>query len=437
MSIPSFGFNLGSKHVEVRGLNPEDIGLQNYFSKFSFNPSLDFEGGTETILKIDIEASDDEKKLIEFERTRNIIATRLQSLRLGDFNLKSYYNLEEDDFQLHLRTSDPIDQAVLGILLTNGNVGLWIEDSEIEVSEEEAQLNPFFAGRRQLEVNNSNILSVGIISDSRIYIQDANEPNEHGFEIKFDQNAVPELYEAALSRVPILITIDNSPVAVQATGQLATETDYGDTILAASLFTDEDLLNSILRAVMATPTINGFVDVAQSYSVGPELGNGFRTEVMANFAIGFVMLCCAFGVFFKRRSIGAIVSLFFYITLSIALFQLLNSILSIAVIIGFMIAIVFFVIFLLLLNQRILVRTKQGLTDNELFGVLNTTKDQHQKVFIFLIALGLVLQFWGTVDFYHFGFGLGIGAVAGYLAMILAIPSVYPYIYLKLLANES
>lgn len=437
ISTPNFEFEVGDRTVSVRGLEPGDLRLESIFSKFAFNPSLDFEGGIVTVLEVELLATDEEEKIREFEETKDIVAQRLSALRLGDFRLTSYYNTQNDVFELHLLTPEQVDPNILGLLLSNGRLGFWIQDEDAEPTEEEQQLNPFFAGRKELDLSNEDIEGVRIISDSRIYIQDPSQPFDNGLEVKFSDESKPELFEASSSRSPILVTVDNSPIAFQASGQIATQIDYGDTILLATLLPDIDVYNSLLSSIMRSTSIDGFVNITESYSSQPHIVGSSKIDITANLAIGFIMLCSAMGVFFGRRSVSSIVSISFYVAVAIATFQMLNSILSITMIVGFGVAFVYFVLFLIHINTRLENRSKQGLTDNEVQGVINTSRDQHQKVFILMIALGLILQFWGTVSFYHFGFGLGVGAVGGYITFLLAIPIIYPYVYLELMNDES
>ena len=334
VAIPTVSFTFRDKSYEITNPNPSDLNLQLIQDSFSYKPALDLQGGSKVVFDVDLEGYEGDK-IEEFKLVEEAIARRMALIGLRDFEFTSFYNLEDNVFQLHLTTPEQIDANLVQVLSSPGVLEVLVDDPEA-LQDDQSENTSITAGRKSSGITNDDILSMSVISDSRIYSSDPETPNNFGLEIIFKPEAKQKLQLALLSNIstgtPLIFSLDGSFVAIQANGYYMDPYQEHDKILLYTTLADSKLNNSVIGAVMSSPSLDTTVIANPSVSVKPTYGSNalINTKIITLSLIGFLTFVTI--VLLRKKSFYVILSTFIFALINIALHKILNLNLSLSLI---------------------------------------------------------------------------------------------------------
>lgn len=353
ISVPTFSFHFRGKTFEISNVNPIDFMTGFLTEYFEYKPALDLQGGYTVVF--DVEPPDfSNDKPSQFRQTEEIIARRMALIGLRDFELTSFYNLEDDVFQLHLTSSEIIDESIIQILSSPGVLDVLVDDPEANLEDEESLTGSILDGRTSADITNSDILSVSVVSDSRIYSTDPEQPNNFGLMLVVKPESEEKLQAAFLanagSNMPLIFTLDESMVAVQASGYYINPYDRNNRLMLYTLFDDTKINNSVIAATMSSPNLETRVSAGEAVRIAPTLGEqALQNLKIASLAV-FVIIQVGLLIFMRKQAVYVIAAFYCYIAVFIALQKVVNLNLSLALVSGTMV-----VAFTFLISQIILV----------------------------------------------------------------------------------
>lgn len=339
VAIPTLSFQFRGKTYEIANVNPIDLTTGLITDYFEYKPALDLQGGYTVIFDVDL-LDFSNNKLEQFKKTEEIIARRMALIGLRDFELTSFYNLEDGIFQLHLTTSEKIDDSIIQILSSPGRLDVLVDDPQADPENQENLTGSIFDGRTSAGITNSDILSVKVISDSRIYTSDPEQPNNFGLMVVVKPESEEKLQTALIanagSNMPLIFTLDGSMVAIQASGYYLNPYDRNDRLMLYTLFDDTKLNNSVIAATMSTPNLEAQVTASEPIRLAPTLGDQALTNLkIASLAV-FAIIHVALLFLLKKKALYVLAAMYCYLAVFIALQKVLNLNLSLAVISGSM-----------------------------------------------------------------------------------------------------
>jgi len=346
VAIPTISFTYKEKSYEITNPNPTDLNLQLIQDSFSYKPALDIQGGSKVVYDVDLTTYEGDK-VQKFQQVEETIARRMALIGLRDFEFTSFYNLEDDVFQLHLTTPEELETTLVQVLSSPGNLDVLVDDPEAP-QDPEAETASITDGRKSSGITNDDILSMSVISDSRIYSGDPETPNNFGLEIVFKPEAKQKLQLALLSNIstgtPLIFSLDGSFVALQASGYYMDPYQDHDRILLYTTLVDSKLNNAVLGAVMSSPSLDTVVVANPAVGVNPTYGNDAlqNTKLITIALIGFMTLLTF--VILRKKSLYVIMASFIFAVVNIALHKILNLNLSLSLIFATQLIVTLFIL---------------------------------------------------------------------------------------------
>jgi hypothetical protein len=346
IAIPTISFTYKDKSYEITNPNPTDLNLQIIQDSFSYKPALDLQGGSLVVFDIDLKNHEGDK-VEKFKQVEETIARRMALIGLRDFEFTSFYNLEDEVFQLHLTTPEEIETTLVQILSSPGILDVLIDDPEA-LENAETESVSITDGRRSSGITNSDILSMSVISDSRIYSGDPETPNNFGLEIVFKPESKQKLQMALLSNIstgtPLIFSLDGSFVALQASGYYMDPYQEHDRILLYTTLVDSKLNNAVLGAVMSSPSLDTTVIANPSVVVSPTYGNDalLNAKLITVALVGFLTLLVV--VILRKRALYVVMATFLFAIINITLHKILNLNLSLSLIFALQLLVTLFIL---------------------------------------------------------------------------------------------
>lgn len=363
IAVPTLTFTFNGKSYEITNPNPQDINLELIQENISYNPSLDLQGGTTTIYNVDLTNFEGDK-LEKFRQVEETIARRMALIGLRDFEFTSFYNLGDSVFQLHLTTPEEIESSLVQVLSSPGVLDVLVDDPEAQ-SDNDAQEVSITDGRRSAGITNSDIQSIKVISDSRIYSSDPETPNNFGLEVTLKPESKQKLQLALLSNIstgtPLIFSLDGSFVALQASGYYMDPYQEQDKILLYTTLLDTRLNNAVIASVMSSPSLDVNVSANPPIRLMPFYGEYAlqNAKLITLTLTGFLILLIS--VILKKRSLYVFVSVFLFALINIALHKILNLNLSVSLIFATQLLVLVFTleqISLVIKASKVKVKTK-------------------------------------------------------------------------------
>lgn len=431
IALPTVYLHIGGQFKRVRGLDPKDFKPDFLIPEFGFKPSLDLNGGKVSTINIDLSVLPKSQRLTKFSQIRNIIFFRLTNIGFTDFELDDVFNEDTDQYKLFLRYPEDIDQSLLTLMLQKGEVSAWVPDPQNKTDQSKST-DPF-AGRLQTGITNSDFSYVAVISDSRIYLSDKTKPSNFGLKVVFNDESSQKMANAVLQSTssPMLFAIDQQPVAFQAPGVSINTANIGTELLLATFGSDTQRYNSIVAAVMASPTIDFPVKVDSTETIAPKFDTNTLNLIKAGSLISFVLAQGLLIFYFRKYAKPVVLLNVIFLTWSIALMKIFNVTLSFATYAGFMLMLSGFMSFIVLLMYRTRVKVTGGLTKDELQQAYSRTSSDYNKFFLLTLSLALILQLLRMVNLNQFALGVGFGAITGLLVMNFVARAILPYLLLQ------
>lgn len=340
IALPTLTVKIAERTYQIRGIEPSDISEELVIDNFSYENALDLQGGSTVTysVRIDEELSD-EDKIAEFEEAKLIIATRMAKIGLRDFDFTTLVNIEENSFKLVLTTPYELEENLVQVLASPGVLDVLMNSPETEEETPEDVENALFPGSVTAGITNSDIAGAKVVSDSRIYTDDPENPNNFGIEIFFTRDGAEKAREAVLvnstSFTPLIFTLDNSFVAVQASGQQVNPLGEVNSMLLYTYFADTRLNNAVLASVMTSPSLQTEVEIESTLNISPSLGeNALRNIKYATFA-SVLLVYIVLLVLMRQRGLYVVIASEVFAVLLIASQKLTSMNLSLALIAGF------------------------------------------------------------------------------------------------------
>ncbi len=346
VAIPTISFTYKDKSYEITNPNPTDLNLQLIQDSFSYKPALDIQGGSKVVYDVDLKTFEGDK-VQKFKQVEETIARRMGLIGLRDFEFTSFYNLEDEVFQLHLTTPEELETTLVQVLSSPGNLDVLVDDPEAP-QDPEAETASITDGRRSSGITNDDILGMSVISDSRIYSGDPETPNNFGLEIVFKPEAKQKLQLALLSNIstgtPLIFSLDGSFVALQASGYYMDPYQDHDRILLYTTLVDSKLNNAVLGAVMSSPSLDTIVVANPAVVVNPTYGSDSlqNAKLITIALIGFMTLLTV--VILRKKSLYVIMASFIFAVVNIALHKILNLNLSLSLIFATQLIVTLFIL---------------------------------------------------------------------------------------------
>jgi len=346
VAIPTISFTYKDKSYEITNPNPTDLNLQLIQDSFSYKPALDIQDGSKVVYDVDLKTFEGDK-VQKFKQVEETIARRMGLIGLRDFEFTSFYNLEDEVFQLHLTTPEELETTLVQVLSSPGNLDVLVDDPEAP-QDPEAETASITDGRRSSGITNDDILGMSVISDSRIYSGDPETPNNFGLEIVFKPEAKQKLQLALLSNIstgtPLIFSLDGSFVALQASGYYMDPYQDHDRILLYTTLVDSKLNNAVLGAVMSSPSLDTIVVANPAVVVNPTYGSDSlqNAKLITIALIGFMTLLTV--VILRKKSLYVIMASFIFAVVNIALHKILNLNLSLSLIFATQLIVTLFIL---------------------------------------------------------------------------------------------
>lgn len=338
IAIPTISISFRGTEYKISNINPADFGIDLLTNYFEYKPALDLQGGYTVVF--DVTPPDySEDKLKPFREVEEILARRMAVIGLKDFELTSFYNLEDDVFQLHLTTPEKVDSQIIQILASPGNLEVLIDDPQAQADTTEE--STIFDGRMSADIHNEDIKSVSVVSDSRIYSMDATQPYNYGLLLVVKPESASKLQSALLNNAstgtPLIFTLDREMVAIQSGGYLLNNLGTNDRLMLYTLFDDTRLSNAVVASVMSSPNLEARVAPRDPVAVTPTLGEEALTNLKISTLSAFLVLHVILIITLKRRSLYVLSSVYIYLAVFIALQKILNMNMSFALVCATMI----------------------------------------------------------------------------------------------------
>lgn len=353
IAIPSIEASYNGKNYQIRNLDPRDLRLDLLEDEFAYKPALDLQGGYSITFDVDL-SEQVEMKLEKYEEVKSVISQRMALIGFKDFDFTSFVNQDENIYRLDLITPDPIDENLATILSSPGRLQVLVDDPEAD--QEKIDSSVIYPGKKVVDISNEDIAGVRVISDSRIYSTDAKTPNNFGLEIIFKPEAKSKLSSALItnysSSTPLIFSLDNSIVAVQASGYQIDPFSDNDSLLVYTLLADTKLNNSVLAAVMDSPSIETPVMTDSTIKMLPQMGPTALNNTKIVTLLVAVFFHIAIIYYFRRRSMFVILCVDIFVILLIALQKILNFNLSLSLVISSVIITSFFIMYIIEIAQE-------------------------------------------------------------------------------------
>ncbi len=426
IAFPTITLNINGENLRLKGWDPKDVNTNSVFQEFTFLPSLDLQGGQLATLNVDMENVPVEERDYKLKEVREIIYFRLLKTNPGYFEIHSSSDAASQTYQLHLKLPEKINEDFLNLLITPANLTFWVEDSEAlaALDENEAVSDPF-AGRKASSLTNDDIESVNVISDSRCYFSDPSTPRNFCLMLTFKPESkidfLDALYASPTGQTPLLMVVDGIPIAVQAMGQFYSGSQPDRELMIYPGITDSWIATSVLGAIVSDRSLSTNVTISNMDTLEPLLGLNTLSNIKISLFAAVIASAVLLYIYFRKRSVSAILALVLFVIYDIALMKVFNLMLDLPLITGFMASLITFMFFIIFLLYRIRTYSKGGLGDEELFEVWEATKKNYRDLTLLVIIGAFVVSLMApifVINFYNgFGFGIIIGLFIFYFPL--------------------
>lgn len=424
----------------VRGIDPGDVDLNFITPYFTFQPSTDLQGGKLITLNVELTGTDNISQSDELELIKSSIYFRFWNARIENFSLNVITDNSQNN-KIVIKAPSTITEDTMNLLLRPGNFSVWVEDpnatDEVEEGSMESLIRQIFGKRFQLGIINSDVTSIGLVSDSRCYFGDPSAPSNYCILIKFNEVAQNELATALTAltmpdpQTPVMVALDYSPVGVMATGQ----TFYNATSVGSELLVytglDDPLYNNILASMISSQPLNASVSVESVKDLGPIMGADALLKIKIALALSVIAANALIIYYFKRRGVVFTLSFALFLIWSIALMKLTNMTLSFGLISGFVVASLLYISVLISSEYNIRTAFKGHLTVDELDQIYSGITSKVRNITFAVVAIDFVAGYYATALVITFMTGLGVGMIGALLVTITIFKAILPFLLLS------
>ena len=324
IAVPSFSFSLpsniaGGRSFNVRNIELSDFGVDTPVTGFNYQPALDLQGGSALTYRLTFDENlSTEERSSQFNQTKDIIATRMALIGLKDYEFTTFINEKDNIYKIVLITPTELEENLAQVIISPGVLDVLIGTKAEEENPEESA-NTLFPGTKSSGITNSDISRMRVVSDSRVFSNDPENPNNFGLEIAFtndgEKKVIDALIENSGSNYPLIFTLDGALVATQTGGQQLNVAQGLNNFLLYTYFADNEINNAVIGAVMTTPNISTDIQIESTTKISPTLGE----KALSNLKLAVPV--SALAVYFLLLLIARKKGL--YIAISAAIFSVL------------------------------------------------------------------------------------------------------------------
>jgi preprotein translocase subunit SecF len=433
VAVPTLVIPLNNQYRNIRGIEPSDINANWTLNKFAFAPSLDLQGGKIYTFNVDLSQSAPSERPAQLELIRNIIDRRLLSAHVGYYQLNSYIDEVNSKYKLIIKVPEIIDDQIISLITTPGNVSVWVEDSSISATDTKAQQNAQFGGRKQTNISNDDFSGAEVTSDARCYFGDAGKPLNFCVRLTYKNESKLKfesaLYSSPTGRLPMLYVVDGAAIAGQAAGQVFSS-DPGTQVLLYYVVPDNFQAKSALAALLSGPALNGNVTQESTNNLSPTLGINTLVNVKVSLLVSFVAANLLLLFYFRKRSLFIIIINVLTLIWSICLLKIYNAPLELSLVVGYILGFSFFETFVLLLMYRIRNISGAGISKEELAETYEKSNLNYRNFTVFIVIVSLIIYFFTPLVISNFATGVTFAVVTGLIIFIIAVRALLPFQFL-------
>lgn len=436
IAFPTFVINTDNASYRIKGWDPKDISQEFLLEDFTFLPSLDLQGGNIATIDVDLSGVNEEERETKLNIIRSTLYLRILRTNPGYFELHSSINKENEEYRLLLKIPEKINEDFLSLILTPGDMSIWMEDSETlsTLTDEQRNENPL-AGRKPSAITNEDIESVDIVSDSKCYFNDANTPRNFCLKLIFKPESKSDflatLYASSSGQMPLLMVIDGVPIAVQAMGQFYSGVTPDRELLIYPAVTDTWIATAVMSGILAYLPLEQNVTLGSIDTLEPLLGINTLTNLKLSLGVSIIAVMLLFYYYFRKRSLFAIIALILFVIYDIAFMKIFNLVLDLPLIAGFLSSLLVFLSFIIYMLYRIRSLSKGGLLAEELAAAYEQMRYHYRDVALAVVVGAFLVSMFAPLLVFNFYNGFGFGIIVGLIIIWFPIKYLIALIFLK------
>ena len=438
IAIPTIVFKWGDGYKRIRGIDPQDFNKDAVIKEFTFRPSIDLQGGKIVTFNVDMSSVEISNRKDNLENAKDIIFSRLINSRISNFELNSLVNEEKNEYKIILKFPNNINQDLMQVLITPGNISFYADDSLNQTdnaSDPNSTQNKPYGNRIITSLTNTDIESVKVVSDARCYFNDINTPRNYCLAIQFNQGSAKTfqsaLYNNPTPRIPLLVVIDGAPVGVQTGGQIFNPTTPGRELLVYPVVDDTWFSTSIIGSLMNTTPLTSVISQEQINDLKPLLQENILTTVKVSLLVAFTLGDILILIYFRKKGSVAVIASVIFLIINIAFMKIFNLILDLPLIFGFMLSYSLFMSLIIGFLFRIRTASKSGLVEDEIMSNFDNLRFEYRNLALIIILVSFVMSVFGTIFSVSLYTGFTFGVILGFVIIYYAFPIVLPIIFLN------
>ncbi len=437
IALPTFVINTDNVSYRITGWDPKDISSDFLLQDFTLLPSLDLQGGNIATLDVDLKDANEEEKETKLNIIKSTLYLRILRTNPGYFELHSSINKENNEYKLLLKLPDKINEDFLSLLLTRGEMSIWIEDSETSstITDEQRQENPL-AGRKPSALTNEDIERVDIVSDAKCYFNDANTPRNFCLKLTFKPEAKSDfldaLYASPSGNMPLIMLVDGTPLAVQAMGQFYSGvTPDRELLIYPALTTDTWISTAVMSGIINYLPLEQSVSLGSINNLEPLLGINTLTNLKLSLSASIIAVIILLYIYFRKRSYLIISSLILFVIYDIAFMKMFNLVLDLPLVGGFLVSLIVFLSFMIYLIYRIRTLSKGNLLKEEVESSYEQLKYHYRDITLAVVIGAFLVSMFAPIIVFNFYNGFGFGIIIGLIVIWFPVKHLIALIFLK------
>ena len=427
---PASNIDILGQKLDWDGLNLATITRDKYKGELQFGESLDLYGGEKYTFSTDLHqesilAEEVPTEQVPADETEGDMATvedtiasvdytpqakdaaekfgqRLERYGYQDFRLK--WSLESESIltiELSISKQTDQDQQIIQLLGSKGQMELWSQDPEYDPEAETAAAEDsfsFFTGMKKIELTEEQITSV-----NSVYNQKA---GGYGFELRFSNDALLPLLIATQTENyrGTMLVVDGQPVATRS-AQLENidQEDSRPVMYMSSLIGESFSTNDAVTAVFETGQLDQQLNLQAIEELEPAIGAGYLNSIKLALLLMFGFLSIV--IIYKDNWMGIyqVVYLLVNLVWSLALMKLFGTKLSLSLVSGILLGVLFVLLLNLQFIRSIDVTEKIKILLEKVRAIRNTYRNMYFLALVFVFCAGVIGLFLTDQIFGAFG----------------------------------
>lgn len=423
-AFPATSINIFGYKRAWDGLNLRTLTDGKYEGELQFGKALDLSGGTKyqfvaDLSQIQAKESEDMNYKVEAETLAQNFTQRLKNYGYQDFNV-SWWLEGEKQVYLTLKISEHFveDLEIIQLLASEGQIQFWTQDPSFNPQETDLQNSTVFTGMQQLDVSSRDVVSVRSVYSPKA--------GGYGFKAVFDPQTRSQfmtLNQTETYRYTML-TVDGDPVASRYAPieNLDGGEDSKPVVYFNSLLAQNFRLNDTLQSVASTGELKTNINLVSSTEIAPTLGENYVDNLKLSLVLMFGFLVIIIGYRHRWMGLYTILKVLVVVVWGLGLMKLLGAKLSLSLVMGFVLGILYVVLLSFTLVRNIDYSQKQKQIQEDI-----RQKTKKYRIFHFVV-LSLIF-FTGLVSVFHLEqliTGLGVIVLVNLFLMYFFQKPVFP-----------